>query len=58
MELVDMENMDRTLDAEMMQLAGHFQVQQVILRSKEEKEVSIRLSQLHAATHPPENSPP
>lgn len=57
MELVDMENMDRTLDAEVMQLAGHFQVQQVILRYKEEK-VSRRLSHLHDATHPPEDSPP
>lgn len=56
MELVDMENMDRTLDAEVMQLAGHFQVQQVILRQKKEK-VSKRLSRLHAATHPPEDSP-
>lgn len=52
MELVDMENMDRTLDAEVMQLAGHFQVQQVILRQKEEKEVSkvISLACRHTPT--------
>lgn len=57
MELVDMENMDRTLDAKVMQLAGHFQVQQVILRYKEEK-VLKRLSHLRAATPPPDDSPP
>lgn len=58
MELVDMENMDGTLDAEVMQLAGHFQVQQVILRLKEEQDVSGRLFHLHAAVHPREDSPP
>lgn len=31
-ELVDMEDVDGALDAEVMQLAAHFQVQQVILR--------------------------
>lgn len=34
-----MEDVDGTLDAEVMQLAAHFQVQQVILRGKEEKDV-------------------
>lgn len=35
-ELVDMEDMDGTFDAEMVQLAGHFQKQQVILRQRGE----------------------
>lgn len=49
-ELVDVEDVDGTLDAEVMQLAAHLQIQQVILRwAEREKDVRKRLPLLQAA---------
>lgn len=36
-ELVDVEDMDGTLNAEVVELAGHFKVQQVILERKQDQ---------------------
>lgn len=38
MKLADVENVNGALDAEVMQLAGHFKEQQVILRWREERD--------------------
>lgn len=51
-ELVDMENMNGALDAEVMQLAGHFKEQQVILRWREDKEMRATKTREREREHP------